>query len=612
MSRSLAWLCLALSACQVAGPAPSVPGGPAPVVVSRAPVTGVQQSEARALYQSAEESFAARRFFEVLRTTAELVDRYPSSDVSGDALLLSARAELEVGANERADAAAERYIGLLAADDPRATAVRLLQVEAWEGDPATQLDRLLRIRTFAGPEQRAQAEEATRAARDALSLEELEEVLAGAPGDGPLAPLPQTTLALGLLERGDDERAIALAERALEGGVGAPERNTATSVARGELPEGRRPVRSFRIATVLPLGGPPALADFARQLREGVEVAVATALADPFEVSLVSLDDEGEPELGAQLMAQLDSGGVEGVIGFLEENAVVAAGRARRRGVPIVSPTARSTDGAGEGVYALDGPDPEAARAVARYAAFRAYQRVAIILPQSSHAIEEADAFQAEAESYGIPIVGRFGYAPGSTFFESQILGARDALRRAEIAALGLGEEDTLRVEMLEPVGIFVPIPPEDVEFVATQIAHFALDTLAIEVTGTSGWTDRRVLDRLLPRYTDGVVATAPVGATAGSPGLQRFREAYEEHFQRSLVSTTPAVGYDAALLLLEALRPGRITPGEVRTAFGRLEEVEGATGTFTVVGERVVRRTQLVRIQNRSLVPVEVVTEPF
>jgi ABC-type branched-subunit amino acid transport system substrate-binding protein len=272
--------------------------------------------------------------------------------------------------------------------------------------------------------------------------------------------------------------------------------------------------------------------------------------------------------------------------------------------MPIVSPTARSAASAGEGVYSLEGADPLAATEIARYAVDRAYQRVAIILPSSEAAMAEADAFEAEAARFGVPVVQRFYYEPGATFFETQVVGARDALRAAEIAALGLGEEDTLRVETLEPVGLFVPIPREDVEFIAPQIAHFALDTLGIEVVGTTAWTDPGVLEIVDPLYTDGVVATATVGS---GPGRERFQAAYEEHFQRSLVSMTPALGYDAALLLLEALRVGRVQPMQVRESFRNLRDVEGATGVFSVIDDRIVRHTEVVRIRNRQLEPVEI-----
>jgi hypothetical protein len=230
-----------------------------------------------------------------------------------------------------------------------------------------------------------------------------------------------------------------------------------------------------------------------------------------------------------------------------------------------------------------------------------------MIYPATPVATEEADAFAAVANAYGIPIAGRFTYAPGVSDFEGQLRSAQTVLRAAEIAALGLTEDDTLHVEMLEPVGLFMPIPAEDVPFVAPQFAHNGLDTLAIEVVGTSGWTDPQALEQIDRRLITGVVATAPLAAGPGSAGYQRFQLAYEEYFRRSLVSNAPAVGYDATLLLLEALRPGRIRPEDVRRALDGLVDVEGATGVFSIVEGRVVRRTQVVRIEVRELVPVPI-----
>jgi len=551
-------------------------------------------------------SFEARRFLEALRSTSAVIDSFPASSVSGDALLLSARAELELGAFDRADAAAERYAELVAASDARATAARLLQAHAQQGNAAAQLDRLLRIEIVADSARADTALALARAAVDSLSPAELEAVLQSAPAGGVLAPIVEVRHAVTLLERGDSLGATRLATAAIEAGVPAPERGVAEGVLRGELPPDRQRVTAFSIAAVLPQGGPPGLAEFARLVAEGIEVAAATVLGEPYQVTVVPRDSQGDPSMAADLVSELETEGFAGAVGFLEDETLLAAGPARQRALPIVSPTARSASLAGQGIYSLEGPDPEAAVTLARYSASRAHQRVAIILPETQTANEEAAAFEAEAERLGVLVVGRYPYTPQATFFESQILGAQDALRAEEIAALGLAPEDTLRVEMLEPVAIFLPIPPEDVEYVAPQLAHFALDTLAVEIIGTSGWTDPQVLQLLEPRYLDGVVATATVGTNgAGSPGLARFREAYEQHFQRTLVSPTPAIGYDAALLLLEALRPGRLRPDDLRLSFESLSEVEGATGIFSVANDRIVRRTELVRIDGRELVPV-------
>jgi len=607
MRARLALLMLVLGgACQTAGPAAGPTTEPAVPVLAPGGLSREAEAEAERLYESAEASFSARRFPEVLRTTSDLMERYPSSRVSGAALLLSARAESELGNAEEADEAAQRYVGLLPPGDPRVAEARLIQAAAWQGRPDVQLDRLLRLDASTPQEQLEAALPLARAATDSLDFAGLDTLLSAAPSGAPLAPVPQAAQAVNLLERGDSEGAALLARAALAGGAPPAERDLAEAVLRGELPPGRGRVTSFAVGVVLPESGPPALAEFARQIREGVEVAMVTVLPDDYQVSLADRDDEADPSLSAVLTGELEMDGAAGAVGFLEDDALLAAAQARVEGLPIVSPTARTAELAGEGVYSLEGPDPIAAREVARYAATRAYQRVAVILPSSDAAIEEADAFEAEAARFGIPVVDRFYYEPGETFFETQIIGAERALRASEIAALRLGEEDTLHVEVLEPVGIFLPIPREDVEFLGPQLAHFALDTLAVELIGTSAWTDPGVLEVVEPLYLNGVVATSVVGSGPSAPGMERFRAAYEEHFQRSLVSSTPAIGYDAALLLLEALRAGRVEPAQVMEEFRNLRDVEGATGVFSVIDDRVVRRTEVVRIRNRRLEPVE------
>ncbi|MCH7992453.1 MAG: ABC transporter substrate-binding protein [Gemmatimonadetes bacterium] len=602
------FVALALAGCQSVGGVRSSPGtdvGPPAVIVRPGRISRAERSQAARLWYAAQRSFESRRYLETLRSTADLLNRFPASDVSGEALRLSARAEFEVGAMERSDEAAGRYLDLLLPGDRRGAEMRLLQAEAVSGDAALRLDRLLRIDSGASDAEIRIASAFVREAVNSLALEEVERIAVGVESAGPLMPVVDAMLAVNLLEAGRREPAEVYAQRAIDGGARGSELAVAEGVLRGEFPEGRGRATTFQIGVVLPIGGSPALAGFAASVVEGIEVAVATVLGEGFTVTLLVRDDEGDPVLSAQWVEELELEGVAGVVGFLQDDVLVAAGQAREIGVPLVSPTARSADRAGEGVYSLEGPDPAAAASIARYAASRAFQRVAIIYPRTPDAAAEADAFEAEARALGIPVVGRFTYEAGATFFERQILAARDLLRKAEITALGLTADETLHVELLEPVALFLPIPPEDVKFVAPQVVHFGLDTLAIEILGTSGWTDPQTLIDVPPRLTTGVVATAPAGTGAGSDGQLRFQQAYEEYFHRSLVGKTAAVGYDATLLLLEALRPGRLRPEDVRLSFDGLVDIRGATGLFSVLEGRIVRKTEVVRIDERRPVPI-------
>ena len=599
---------LVLGACQMAGPAPGAPPPDRPLpdpVVETGTISAGAEAQAAALFNRAQEAFRAGRLSEARELTAEIVSQHPTAPVSGRALLLNARAAGDDGDASAADAAAERYLGLLPADDARIASVRLLQAEAFTDDPAARVDRLMRIPGSAPSSDVALARELARGAADLLEPDQLQAARANTSSDAPLLWILDVRAATAALEAGDDGVASQLAQRALDSGAVGPDVTVAQNVLRGELPAGRFRSTALTIATVLPVGGPPALADFAALVAEGIEVAAAQVLGDRFDVTIIARDDQADPTLTASLVAELESLPVAGVIGFLEDVALESGGQARRRGLPLISPTARSASWAGDGVYSLEGPDPEAAAAVAQYAADQGYLRVSIVHSQVPESVEEADAFERAMEGLGIPVVGRYAYEAGATFFEDQIIAARNALRQAEIAALGLGKDDALHVELLEPVAVFLPIPSEDVAFVAPQVTHFGLDALAIDLLGTSAWTDPGVLEEVDTRHTTGVVATAAVGRELGSPGRLAFKDAYESHFQRSLVSPVPAVGYDAALLLLEALRGRPRNSAQVRTAFEALRDVEGATGIFSVVGGQVVRRTELVYIDDGILVPI-------
>ena len=598
------------AACQTvsgpgSGPQTEEPAGPPPVILEPGTLSTGEREEANRLWLSAQRSFEARRFFEVIRTGLDLIERFPAAEVSGEALRLTALAYLESGDSVNADETAEKYARLLPARDPRGAEIRLLQASVVSGDSA-RVDRLLRIDEGSTLAEITEATERLRAASDSLDADVLRGVIEGVqPFRGPLMPVAEARLSVSLLERGRAEEALRVAQRAIDAGASREDRAWAQGVLVGEFPPGRGRETIFTIGAVLPLGGPPALAEFSTVIAEGIDVAARTVLGDEFEVTVDVRDDEGDPALSLQQMAALHSAGVVGVVGFLQDDDLLAAAEARTRSVTLVSPTARSAERSGEAVYSLEGSDPEAAASIARYAASRAFQRIAIVHPQTPEAEAEAAAFEAAAAQFGMPVVGRFAYEAGATFFEPQIAGALDALREDELDRLSLAPNDTLHMEVLEPAALFMPIPPEDVEFLAPQVIHFGLDTLAVEILGTSGWTDPQVLEVVEPRLTTGVIATAPVASAEAAEGRARFQEDYERLYQRSLVGGTASVGYDATMLLLEALRPGRIAPDEVRASFEALEGVVGATGVFSVVGGRIVRSTEVVRIENKTAVPI-------
>lgn len=590
------------------------PGAPAPEptqafpdpVLEEGTISPGRQAQALGLFNRAEQALVREDYAEARALAERIVTAFPTARVSGLALFVQARAALGEGRIDEAVAAAGRFAALLAPGDPRLAAARIVQAEALErgGDGEAALSVLLGLGVDTPVSDLRRAATLARGVAATLDRGALERALAATPEGAPLRTVALARRAVLLAEEGEGEAARRAARAVLAAGATGADSALVAGVLEGRIP-GRDAVRTVRIASVLPLSGSPAMADFARLIAEGVEVAAAAALKGTAVVEVEALDDAGDPQRTAELAAQLRRLEVLGAVGFLEERALAAASRARDGGPVLVSPTARTVPVEGDGVFTLAGPDPQGAAELARYAASTGIVRAALIHSQAPESTGEADAIQTALEGEGVPVVGRFAYEVGATFFEPQIMGAQRALREEEILALGLTEEDTLDVEMLEPVALFVPIPPEDVEFLAPQVTHFGLDTLAIPVYGTAGWTDPGTLEVVNPRHTNGVVATAPVDAGEGSAGYARYREAYESHFQRTLVSPIPALGYDAALLLLEGIRRGGSTPASMRAAMERIRDLEGALGVYSVIGGQVVRRTRLVRLDHGVAVPI-------
>lgn len=612
VSGRFVFLLLALVvACR---PVPATDDAPTPPVeveplVSEEPISPARQARAAELFRLARDERAAGRPAEAVALADRIVEEFPSSSVSGRALRLVAEAALEAGQWAVADEAAQRYAALLPPEDPRRVEMYLLQARAMEGleDIPARVERLLRIDYGAPAELRAEAAGATRTAVRGLSPAEAADLLDGAPTDAAVRPVLQAWYARLLVAEGRPDDAARQARQALEAGLSGPDSVLAATVldpTSGELPE-IPGLRTARLGSVLPLSGSPALREAASLIAEGVEVATATAQPQGLQVELLAFDDAGDPGLADSLVMELEEEGALGSVGFLRDEALAAASSARRGELPLVSPTAHAGPDTPDGVLTLAGADPVAAASVAEYAAGQGYRRAAVIHSRLPESVEEARAIERTLQERGVPVVGTFPYAAGATFFQDQIRGAREVLRMEEIRALNLGEDDTLRVEELDPVALFVPIPAEDVEFVAPQLTFFGLDTLGIDILGTSGWTDPATFEAVDDRHTTGVVATAPLNAGPGSSGYERFRDAYEAHFQRTLVSPVPALGYDAALLLLEAIGSGAVSPAQVRAALGRIRDLEGATGTFSVVDGRVLRRQEVVRIVNGGTIPV-------
>jgi len=229
----------------------------------------------------------------------------------------------------------------------------------------------------------------------------------------------------------------------------------------------------------------------------------------------------------------------------------------------------------------LSGPDPGGAETVARYAWDLGLESVVVLRPQTEEARIEAKAFLEAFESLSGSVPQEIVYDSGATFYQTEFD----------------------QVGSLLPDGLFLPLTPRDIQLLAPQVTYFGLDTLGIQLLGTTGWTEDEVVLEVASRHTDGVIASTTRMSQDETEAFSRFRSGYEAFFQKSLRGQIPAYGYDAAALLLQALRSNPRNSRELLLAINTIRDFPGATGRLSVEGGRILREPRLIRIQNHELI---------
>ena len=335
------------------------------------------------------------------------------------------------------------------------------------------------------------------------------------------------------------------------------------------------PARDDRtvIGAILPQSADATLRQYGELVREGVDIALAD---DTTNVELVVVDDGGDETRAASLIAELESRGAVAILGPLLGEAVDAAAAARSDpDLAIISPTS-SDPPQGENVYTLNAEDTRGAEALARHAVASGLTDVAILYPRDAGFVEQVRQFRTAVRDAGGRIVDEVSWAPGTTTFADQLERLRLSGARA----------------------VFVPSSDRDILQLAPQFAYYGLS--AIQILGSEAWASEEVLNHLPAGQLEGVIAAVPFLQASDAVAWDEFVGKYEAAERRTLDSPYPALGYDAARLVLEAIGDERRPDaGDVAQRLAEAQDHRGATGVLSLTGGAVTRRPFLVRIQD-------------
>src|SRR6185436_17483985 len=106
-------------------------------------------------------------------------------------------------------------------------------------------------------------------------------------------------------------------------------------------------------------------------------------------------------------------------------------------------------------------------------------------------------------------------------------------------------------------------------------------------------------------KYINGIVAITPLLKSSPDVGWKDFVTLYEQSQRRTLDNPYPALGFDAANLILSATPP-RARAAEVSRRLAIVQGFRGATGILNIRNGAVVRTPFVVRINDGQLVPAE------
>jgi branched-chain amino acid transport system substrate-binding protein len=338
------------------------------------------------------------------------------------------------------------------------------------------------------------------------------------------------------------------------------------------------------LGVVVPQSGSAALEQYGQLVLEGVRLALEGAGAAAPE--LVVLDDAGDAERDPALVQQLEARGAVAVIGPLLSPGVAGAARARRdTTLALISPTASTVPAGLPNVYTLNEPDAEGSAALARYAAHEGLRRAALLYPRTGEYADKAAAFGPVFRSAGGTIVADVPYDSGTTTF-------RTPLRRIAAAT---------------PDALVVFAPERDVQQIAPQIPYYGVAGKGPRLFGGESWTGEEILRQVSPRYTNGVIASTPLVRESPAAAWQDFAKLYESANRRTLDTPFPALGYDAARLVLSALGGGRgRRRADVARQLAGVRDFRAATGVLSLGRGALRREPFLVRIEEGRLVPVQ------
>ena len=341
-------------------------------------------------------------------------------------------------------------------------------------------------------------------------------------------------------------------------------------------------------------------ATFGQSTDQGIRLAVkefntAGGLnGRPIEVK--TYDTKGESkEAGVAVNRLITSDKATAILGEVASSLSLAGGAvAQQYGVPMISPSStnpRVTAGR-DMVFRVCFIDPFQGFVAAKFAKENLkIERVAVLYDQAqAYSKGLRDEFKKHFTSMGGTIVEDQAFSGGDQDFSAQLNTIRSA----------------------NPQAIYVPGYYTDVGNIALQARKLGIGK-DVPLLGGDGW-DSEQLGKIAGDAIEGSYYSNHYAPDQAGDMVKSFVERYRAEFSGQTPDGLAALGYDAAMVLFDAMKRSPSLKGkDLAKAIGETKEFKGVTGTITIDDRRdAVKSAVMVQMKKQpdgSLAPGYVAT---
>jgi len=257
------------------------------------------------------------------------------------------------------------------------------------------------------------------------------------------------------------------------------------------------------------------------------------------QIEIVEYDDKGDSTEAVNAFTRMvDNDGITALIGsVLSGTTIAVVGEANPINMPMISASATAagvtynedTDTVFSNVYRVCFIDPFQGEKMAKFAAEVLSAKTAAVIYETGndYAVGLKDAFVKEAQEVGITVVAEEGYSKGDKDFRSQLT----------------------NIASKSPDVVFCPNYYEDDGMIVTQARQVGVTATFL---GGDGWA--RVTEYASPADLEGSYYCSAY-APSSTDAVKKFEEDYAAAYNGEIPNMFAALGYDAAVVMVDALK---------------------------------------------------------